>query len=165
MKGLYASGAVLLMMLFTTSTPSLADAPTLPQPGQCWWPQLELILAAATGAPSPSGSFTNAVDFLQVNTGIESGFDMTFVGYIGTPRQTVRAFKAWSTWFMENYPYLYWEPTRHVFLVDADAKSERRATSRARGPADGDCLPTQPTCEQVFGPGAELCRLIEAAKQ
>ena len=136
-----------------------------PQPGACWWPQLEQVLAASTGAAQPPGDFTRAVGFLEANTGIDSGFEMTFAGYLASHRQYNHAFKAWSRWFVSNYAYLYWSDSQHLFRVDAKAKAAGKPTSQPRAPADGDCFQPTPNCEQVFGGNSPWCEFLKSRGQ
>ena len=110
-------------------------------PGECWWPQLELVLATASGSPPPPGDFGAAVEFLETNTGIGSGLDMTFVGYVVKQRRLRHSAARWVDWFIDHYPYLYWDPQERVFRVDEEAKAAGLPTHRDRGPQDGECYP------------------------
>ena len=136
------------------------DVQAFRTPGECWWPRLEMVLAVASGSPRPTGDFGAAVGFLEVNTGIKSGLDMTFVGYSLDQHRLRRSMRRWVDWFTERYPYLYWDPGRGVFRVDMQAQDAGVATERQRAPDDGKCDPKPLGCDEVFGPEAPLCELL-----
>src|SRR5580765_7182436 len=102
-----------LLVIFLVASPASAEnAGAVTEPGKCWWSPIELTLAASSGAPAPPGDFGAAIEFLEANTGIGSGLDVTFTGYIVKPRTLRRAVDRWTHWFLDRYAYLYWEPTR-----------------------------------------------------
>jgi len=119
-----------------------------------------LVLAAATDLPHPKGDVGAAVGFLEVNTGIKSGLDMTFVGYALDQRRLRRSSVRWVNWFTDRYPYLYWDPESQVFRVDTQAEAGGFPTQRQRGPDDGQCYPKPITCEELFGATAPVCDMF-----
>jgi len=159
---MHTKRVVMAGLLLACTTVCSADEPSAPELGQCWWPALELTLAKSTEAAPPHGDFGDAVNFLEVNTGIESGLQMSFVGYLVDRKKLRRAVERWTGWFLENYAYLYWDSEKHVYLVDEQARSTRVPTSRLRGPSDGNCQPILPTCEEVFGSEAPICKMLKS---
>ena len=144
---------------------ALDSAQVAHTPGECWWPQIELVLAAATDSAHPPGDFGAAVGFLEINTGIESGLELTFVGYALDRRRLRRSSARWIDWFAANYPYLYWDPERSVFRVDAQARDSRIPTRHQRGPQNGGCYPKPAACEDLFGADAPLCARLRTAAE
>jgi hypothetical protein len=154
----------LVAVLISTAHGVAADAPSRTEPGQCWWPAIEVVLASSTGSPLPAGNLGQAIDFLEVNTGIKSdGVQVNFVGYLVDQKKLRRTVERWTKWFLENYAFLYWDPARRVYLVDEQARSSGTPTTHLRGPTDGGCQPVQPTCEEVFGPDWPICKAVEGS--
>ena len=108
----------------------------------------------------PPGDFTRAVGFLEANTGIESHLELMYPGYVGSPHDIHKAFQAWWKWFASNYPYLYWDPENHLFQVDLAAKAAKEATTRPRGPSDGQCFEPLPSCKELFDDDPSFCESL-----
>jgi hypothetical protein len=148
-----ANGVLVVMRVFgcvgVIMLATVVQAEPPPQPGTCWWPQLEAVLAASSDNRWPS-SFDRSIGFLETNTGIRSGLEMTFTGYMMDHQKLRHATERWATWFIRNYPYLYWDPAARRFRIDVQAKAVKATTLRPRGPEDGDCFRPVPELEEIF---------------
>jgi len=120
---------------------TVSGAETQHDPGECWWPRLAIVLSVHGGTAKSDVDFTSAVKFLEANTGIGSELELTFVGFVVDKRILRKSLGRWVTWYIDHYPYLYWEQQQRLFLVDRDAERERRPTRLLRLPADGNCDP------------------------
>lgn len=71
--------------------------------------------------------FTAAVDFFVRTTGIPSHDSGTYVGRIPND-QLVGDLERWRAWYVENEPFLRWDPVQRRVRVDEDAKSRCRTS-------------------------------------
>jgi hypothetical protein len=112
--------------------------------GDCWWPRFDAVLAASTATARQQLNLTDAIGFLEQNTGIRSGLKGSYGGYLIDRGVLRKSFNRWLRWFVDRYPYLYWDAQTNRFAVDASAQERRVTTTRPRVPADGDCQTDQP---------------------
>jgi hypothetical protein len=133
--------AVLALCLVRPVLASDTDASNWSGIGECWWPKLDVVLSVSSGGATPQSELVPAIGFLEANTGIRSGLEMTFVGYVLDRQVLHKSFRRWFDWFVDRYPYLYWDNERHVFLVDQKAQKAHVPTQRLRLPEDRNCQP------------------------
>jgi hypothetical protein len=88
---------------------------------------------------------------LEANTGIRSGLQMTFAGYLIDKPVLRKSLRRWTNWFLEHYPYLYWDSDRQLYAIDKNAEREGVPTRLPTVPANGRCDPPQPDVEKLLG--------------